>query len=232
MRIASIAWRLSLALLLLVTAWQVWELRRLPRWIREEIDLQASQTRAAALTAVQDTRRDLLRRVDHFTDVSAAALAGIGADIGRRSDLRLQDLTERVDRQLTAANRSVAEAAKVRQDIQPLLAPIRNTLDVASENADLLGRCAAQDPVTGEWIGNPDCFANRLIPALKNMEHMAAAGERMAAAIEKETPATATAVRSTSQSVATIAGHFARPASWIKGVLLAGARAAGRWFGF
>jgi hypothetical protein len=54
----------------------------------------------------------------------------------------------------------------------------------------------------------------------------------MAVAIEKETPATATAVRSTSQSAARIADHFAHPVGWLKGVLLTGARAAGKWFGF
>jgi len=61
---------------------------------------------------------------------------------------------------------------------------------------------------------------------------MAAAGERMANAVEKETPATAVAVRSTSQSLATIVDHFAQPASWIKNVLLTAARAGGKWFGF
>jgi hypothetical protein len=121
--------------------------------------------------------------------------------------------------------------AKLRGDLVPLLAPVHHTLDVAAENADLLGRCATQDPDTGEWIGNPDCFANRVIPALKNMD-MAAAGERMAVAIEKETPATAAALRSTSQSAAHIADHFAHPVSWIKGVLFTGARVAGKWFGF
>jgi len=39
-------------------------------------------------------------------------------------------------------------------------------------------------------------------------------------------------VRSTSQSAARIADHFAHPVNWLKGVLLTGARAAGKWFGF
>ena len=228
MKAASIAWRLALAALLAVAAWQVWQLRRAPAWISAQIEREGRETRQAALGAIADTRKDLTGRVDRLIDVSQQSLA----DIADRSDRRIQDLTERVDRQLTAANASVAEVAKLRGDVAPLLVPVQHTLDVASENADLLGRCATQDPVTGEWIGNPDCLANRVIPALKNVEHMAAAGERMATAIEKETPATATAVRSTSQSAARIADHFAHPVSWVKGVLLTGARAAGRWFGF
>jgi methyl-accepting chemotaxis protein len=228
MKAASIAWRLSLAVLLLTMAFQVWQLRRAPQWIAAQIERQGSETRAAALAAITDTRKDLTLRIDRLIDVSQQSLA----DIAQRSDTRLQDLTERVDRQLTAANASVAEVAKLRGDVAPLLEPIHNTLEVASENADLLGRCATQDPATGEWIGNPDCFANRVIPALKSVEHMATAGEHMAQAVEKETPATAAAVRSTSQSAARIADHFAHPVSWIKGALLVAARAAGKWFGF
>jgi len=228
MRAASILWRLSLAAFLLMLTWQVWQLRRAPQWAAAEIERQGSETRATALDAIAATRRDLVAQTN-------ALRAGLLPRVDRLIDLsdrRLDDLTNRVDRQLTAANASIAEVAKLRADVDALLPPIRNTLDVASENADLLGRCATRDAETGEWIGNPDCLANRVIPALKNMEHMAAAGERMAAAIEKETPATAAAVRSTSQSVATIAGNYARPTGWVKGVLFTAARVAGKWFGF
>jgi methyl-accepting chemotaxis protein len=228
MRFASIAWRLSLATLLLTTTWQVWQLRRAPAWMSAQIERQGRETRAAALAAIGDLRADLMLRVDQLIDVSQQSLA----DIAQRSDTRLQDLTERVDKQLSAANASVAEVAKLRGDLTPLLEPIHNTLDVASENADLLGRCATRDPATGEWIGNPDCFANRVIPAMKSVERMATAGEHMALAVEKETPATAAAVRSTSQSAARIADHFAHPVSWVKSILLTAVGAAGKWVGF
>ena len=228
MKAASIAWRLSLAALLLTSTWQVWQLRRAPAWISAEIERQGQETRAAALTAIGDVRADMMLRIDHLIDVSQQSVA----DIAQRSDTRLQDLTERVDKQLTAANSSVAEVARLRGDVAPLLEPIHNTLAVASENADLLGRCATQDPTTGEWTGNPDCFANRVIPALKSVEHMAVAGEHMAQAVEKETPATAAAVRSTSQSAARIADHFAHPVSWLKGLLLTAANAAVKWIPF
>jgi ElaB/YqjD/DUF883 family membrane-anchored ribosome-binding protein len=233
---AAIAWRLSLAALLLTAAWQVWQLRRAPAWMAAQIERQGSETRQAALAAIAGARHDLDARMDRLIDVSQQSIQ----DAAQRADTRLQDLTERLDRQLTNANAtvnsaamaSVGEVTKLRGDIEPLLDPIHNTLGVVSENADLLGRCASQDPATGEWSGNPDCFANRVIPALKSVEHMADAGEHMARAVEKETPATAEAVRSASQSAARIADHFAHPASWIKGVLLTAARAAGKWFGF
>jgi len=228
MKAASIAWRLSFAAFLLMTTWQVWQLRRAPAWMAAQIERQGRETRAAALAAIGDTRKDLAFRIDHLIDISQLSIE----NISQRADERLQDLTERVDKQLTAANASIAEVAKLRADVAPLLDPIRNTLEVASENADLLGRCASQDPATGEWTGNPDCFANRVIPALKSVEHMATAGEHMAQAVEKETPATAAAMRSTSQSAARIADHFAHPVSWIKGVLLTAVGAAGKWIGF
>lgn len=225
MNAASIAWRLGLATLLFTASWQVWQLRRAPAWMEAQIDRQA-----------RETRKDLDTRLDRLIDISQASMQ----DIAQRADARLQDLAERVDRQLTTANGTVSraaeastgEVAKMHSDVEPLLEPIRNTLGVLSENADLLGRCATQDPATGEWIGNPDCLANRVIPAMKSMERMANAGEHMAQTIEKETPATAAAVRSTSESAARIADHFAHPVSWIKGVLMTGVRAAGKWFGF
>jgi len=235
MKAASILWRLSLAAFLLMLTWQVWQLRRAPQWAAAQIERQAGETRAAALAAITSTRHDLVAQTNALLAQTTALRADLLPRVDRLIDLsdrHLDDLTARVDSQLTAANASIAEVSKLRGDVGLLLPPIRNTLDVASENADLLGRCATQDAETGEWIGNPDCLANRLIPALKNMEHMAAAGERMAAAIEKETPATAAAVKGTSQSVAAIAANFARPASWVKGVLLTAARVAGKWFGF
>jgi len=233
---ASAAWRLSLTALLLTATWQVWQLRRAPRWIQQQIEREARETRQAALGAIADTRRDLTVRMDRLIDVSQQSIQ----DMAQRADTRLQDMTERVDKQLStanttvsiAANASVGEVSRLRGDVEPLLSPIHNTLDVVSENADLLGRCATEDPQTGEWIGNPDCFANRVIPAMKSFERMSNAGEHMAQAVEKETPATAAAVRSTSQSAARIADHFAHPVNWVKSMLTTAAQSAIRWFAF
>ncbi len=233
---ASQAWRAALAALFAVTAWQVYRLRDAPAWFEKQIAREGEETRRVALGAIADTRRDLLRevaalrkdtmqRVDDAVGRSDAAIR----DATERADERLRVLTETADARL---REMTGVAAGLRSDVQPILQDARNLTSVASENADLLGRCATQDPETGEWIGNPDCFANRVIPALKNVEHMAGAGERMFAAVEKETPETAVAVRQTSQNVSKIVDRFARPTSWVKGVAFTAARAVGRWFGF
>ena len=43
MKTAAIAWRLSLAALLLSTTWQVWQLRRAPAWIQAQIEREARE---------------------------------------------------------------------------------------------------------------------------------------------------------------------------------------------
>jgi len=51
MKAASMAWRLSLAALLLMATWQVWQLRRAPAWMQAQIEREGRQTRQAALSA-------------------------------------------------------------------------------------------------------------------------------------------------------------------------------------
>src|SRR5689334_21179849 len=97
-----------------------------------QIELQGRETRKAALDAIADTRRDLDVRLDRLIDVSQSSIQ----DIAQRAATRLLDLTDRVDQQLTtanatvsaAANESVGEVTKLRGDIEPLIAPIHNTL--------------------------------------------------------------------------------------------------------
>src|SRR5437764_248527 len=107
MKAASIAWRLSLAAMLLTTAWQIWQLRHAPTWMAAQIERQGRETRQAALDAIAGTRHDLTVRVDRLIDLSQQSIQ----DIAQRADARLQDLTERVDKQLTTANATVGSAA-------------------------------------------------------------------------------------------------------------------------
>lgn len=192
---AAAMWRAALAVLLGVLAWQAWQLRaayvQTQRWAGE----QADKTRAAALQAVADTRKDLLielaavrndllARTDRALDIADRTSQSL-TDV---TDARLKDATAKLDANMTALNATVdaqltqtnAEITKARLDVLPLVKPVQNILDVASINADLMGRCAEQDPVTGEWYGNVDCVANRAIPALKSMEHVAKAGDKLA----------------------------------------------------
>src|SRR5690242_12125381 len=102
MKIASILWRLALASLLLMVTWQVWQLRRAPGWIAAQVEREGRDTRKAAVTAIAATRNDLNLRLDRLIDISQQSIG----DISARSDARLQDLTERIDKQLTTANAS------------------------------------------------------------------------------------------------------------------------------
>jgi hypothetical protein len=105
---------------------------------------------------------------------------------GPSQQCRAAALVTEVAKVTTPAGTAIPQA-------ESLLPPVRNIPDNASEELDLLGRCAS-DPGTGEWTGNQDCLSNRLIPAMKNVERMAAASEKMANAIADLTPATAAAV--------------------------------------
>lgn len=66
------------------------------------------------------------------------------------------------------------------QRAQAMLPPVRNIIDNATEESDLVGRCAYQNPDNGEWIGNQDhqidiehiavCEAKNEAPATANAD--------------------------------------------------------------
>src|SRR5579862_8083787 len=133
MKFVSILWRLALTALLATLTWQAAQLRYAPAWLEAQIRREGDHTRAAALCAIADTRRDLVYQVTGLRADLVTQTTGIRADLMLRadrlidlSDRDLQDLSGRIDRQLTTANVSVAEAAsiaKIRDDIVPLLPP-------------------------------------------------------------------------------------------------------------
>ena len=69
-----------------------------------------------------------------------------------------------------------------------------------------------------------------MIPALKNFEHMAAAGEKTMNAIADATPGTAKAVQSTATDLSKIVKTFAKPTSWIKNAAMTAAQILGKLF--
>ncbi|WP_321471171.1 hypothetical protein [uncultured Paludibaculum sp.] len=123
---AGALWRVALAALFGVLTWQAYNLRHLPDWAQRQIQREGDNTRTAALTAIGDTRKEVLGEVATLrADVMTRtdnALATV-ADVAQRADDRLADLTAKVDDQLTATNATVAG---LRADLKP-------TLDHAAE---------------------------------------------------------------------------------------------------
>src|ERR1035438_7759943 len=60
---AGALWRLALAGALVMLTWQCYNLRNLPGWTERQIEREGEATRAAALSAIGDTRKDVLVRV-------------------------------------------------------------------------------------------------------------------------------------------------------------------------
>ena len=91
---ATALWRVALAVLISVSAWQVYNLRNLPSWTERQvtreadatrtavdaaIKREADATRTAALSAIGDTRKELLGEV-----------AALRTDVMSRADATLQ----------------------------------------------------------------------------------------------------------------------------------------------
>lgn len=166
----------------------------------DRAETQIALTRDAAVKEVRISRDQILDTVN--MDVAGLAavtdhrLASIQEDGRSVAAVVLAEMDDAVQ-----GWAGVAEpAGKILENAQPHVTSI---LATAHENSDLLGKCATQDPDTGDWIGNPDCLANRVIPVMKN-------AEQMMGAIARETPATAKAVREGLQQGALIATDVRR----------------------
>jgi uncharacterized protein YoxC len=146
-------------------------------------------------------------------------MTGIREDvrgIADKADRQVNGIREDVNKQLSAVTVPAGSAlTTLDQGLKSANPKVQNILDVSSENFDLLGRCATVDSETGEVIGNPDCFANRLIPTMKSFE-------QASTAVAKETPAIAQGIRDSSQSTAKLLGKFAQPTPFYKKLLSGG----------
>jgi hypothetical protein len=189
-------------------------------FVRAEMELQLLHTaqQLPVIVAEQGTQtREMIAR-----DVAGPLVAEIRqlrlttdariASIQRDANAHLSVMTTRADAQLTEANASLRYVAGVRDDVRVLLPPIQNTLDVISENADLLGRCYTV--MNGAYVGNPECFANRIIPALRAVERAAVSMERMSTN-SAQTTANMAAITA---DVRTATGRFVAPKRWYQKV--------------
>ena len=162
-------------------------------------------TRAAASNQIADR----LQIVNTQITGLRADVKSMEKDLRERSERQIADGLKKLDGQLTTLDGTIStQADKITTPAAALFPPAQNILANASETSDLLLNCDH----------NQDCLANRVIPAMKNVEHMAKAGERMANAVADVTPNTAQAVKSTSKDLSIIVNRFAKPVSWLKGV--------------
>ncbi|HZP17101.1 MAG TPA: hypothetical protein VFB00_03990, partial [Terriglobales bacterium] len=160
-------------------------------------------------------RGDVMTRADRIESDTFTQVSGLRQDANQQLDATRQQVVAEVSKVTTPTGATIEQA-------QALLPPAARIMANAAETSDLLLDCDH----------NPDCFANRAIPAMKNVEHMAAAGERAANAVADVTPATAQAVQSTSKDLATITARFAHPVSWVKGAAGTALSFVGKFFGF
>jgi hypothetical protein len=200
--------------------WLAWAMSDLIFDVRGRLQRIEPQISAAA-AEIQQTRGDL-----------AILEAGLLNEAFAWRQGAAPVLTEA--RQTLAVYRGVAEAAK----------PVINAIPPAVGAAQ--AAFLALPPVLEEAkldLKDMRDIADDLYPDIKagvesgtvaarSVAEMATAGEHMAVALEKETPATAAAVRSTSQDMAVIVHRITKPVSWLKGVAGTALSWAGKFFGF
>jgi hypothetical protein len=169
MKATAIAWRVALTVLLAATAWRVWKLHdtyvQTQVWAARIAADEAEKTRAAALTAITDTRKDLLGEVANLRkDVMVRVDDGLDKAYGNIVEIRtdvnasLKDATGKLDAQLTRANDSLAVVTGGAKPVLDHAASITAHADEASAilfrrdalPAQLLGLTAAAKVTLGE----------------------------------------------------------------------------------
>jgi hypothetical protein len=178
MKWANIAWRVALAGLLCMVAWQAYNL---PAWTERQIARESGATRTAALQAIANTRKDLLGEVASLrTDLMARAdkALDITSRTAQQANDRVKLLTDDADTwmktltamtdtrlkdtdaQLTRANDSLA---LVTAGLKPVLDHAGNIAKQVDDNAPLFLDCEH----------NPDCVFNRYVGVSKGVERAA-----------------------------------------------------------
>ena len=200
-------WRVALVVLISVLAWQAYNLRNLPSWTERQVTREADATRAAALSAIGDTRKDVLGQV-----------AALRKDVMSRADATLQvadkhltaldgnvaGLSGTLDTQLKRTGDSVVEVAG---DLRPALAHVNSITGQVDDAAPLFLDCDH----------NPDCVFNRYVGASKGVELAARNFSLMSTDAGKALPSilrnvdlfTASSIKA-SDKTAEVMGNFAK----------------------
>jgi methyl-accepting chemotaxis protein len=191
----------------------------MPGALDNAIAREGTLTMKAAVKEIQDTRKVLVSQIKGLR----RDVRGMEKDLGERAERKIGDGLEKSNSQLNTLNTTIQQQIdKITTPATALFPPIQNTLDRTSYTADLLLDCDH----------NPDCLANRTITTMKAVEKTSVSVQKMADTVEKATPETAAAVKSTSKNLSVIVDRFAKPTTWIKGVATTAASIIGKFFGF
>ena len=157
-------WRLALAGALVMLTWQCYNLRNLPGWTERQIEREGEATRAAALSAIGDTRKDVLVQV-------TSQMAALRTDVTSRVDFGLKvadthltaidgniaSLSGSMNTQLARTGDSVVEVAG---ELGPVLKHVDRVAQQVDDAAPLFLNCDH----------NPDCLFNRYVGASQGVE--------------------------------------------------------------
>lgn len=155
---AQAAWRVALAALLLMVTWQVYSLRHFPDWAQRQIQREADATRGAALAAIGDTRKDLLKevantRVDVLKQVNSlqkdttAQVADLTDKVlGPQGSLKT-DLLARVD---TLTGNVNGQLNQLQAGLKPTLTNVASITAHADEASAILFR---RDALPAQTLG-------------------------------------------------------------------------------
>lgn len=147
-------WRIALTGMLMALAWQVYNLRNLPRWTERQIQREGDATRAAATVAIADTRKGLLAEVRRLRGEMMTRIDSIAA----KADERTGEVLE-IARQTEAdAHDQVAGA---RGDLTRQLTVANGTLSTAASSVNAL---------SARYVEIPDQVANVLRPSIEAVE--------------------------------------------------------------
>jgi hypothetical protein len=151
---SGVLWRVALAGVLVSFTWQVYNLRNLPGWTERQIRREGDATRAAATSAIADTRKDLLAEVGKLRGDAMARIDSIAT----KTDERTGEVLE--------------IARQTESDARDQLAGARGDLDqqLATANATLSTSANSINTLSARYVEIPDQLANVLRPSFNSLE--------------------------------------------------------------
>lgn len=161
MKFDSVLLRLSIATFFGFSTWQVYNLRKLPKWTERQITREAELTRTATTEAVKDNlepvlkevkawRKDTDKQITHLTDLTLGPENSLRTDVMHRIDTLSNTLNTSIadaDKQLTQANTTITE---LKISLKPTLDNVESITKHADEASAILFR---RDALPAQILG-------------------------------------------------------------------------------